>query len=770
MGLINLLTDPKNFKFYVGGQGYTGNGAQPSLTNIPYGKDQIGGGSSGQPYIQIPIPDNISNLGATNKDFILRGGTLTVQNSATDALRLTKMFGDLKSPSGLLFIAKQQLLSRTAVRTQSSGVGLNEGIYNPLTTIAQAGVVAFGVHLNKQSLIIPYSETVTNKQQPENNRLYGLYNEKVLNNKFSTPGLKGFATDLINLNPLLMSYSGGPGSTLGVGKTNIRFADQRTGANNPLAITNPNYFYSGSVRSIDTLNNSQISQGGILINTNQLWTTTGKYNVYNINSSGRGKTKLDSISLGLPLFDVNTLQSLGTSLQVNNTQKPETREGTASLIYNPTNIPKTVSGQYGSSFPNVDLFPILSYNSSSGEKLYVDSVYTTTTISTQNGGIINKHLNPTPLINAQGTYTYTQQDLVKLDRSGGTIQDFRARLRNPILTQNQTLKRDKAAELGQLTAAPNYTNKSIETRVNIGGPDGDGPGSRANKNYANYTNGVIYSSKKSGALDKINALPIYTGSSVALTEDQPVNDLIKFRIAIIDNDAPTSKTFVHFRAFLDSISDAYTAEWNSVKYLGRGENFYTYGGYTRQMSLSWTVAAQSKQELIPMYKKLNYLASSLTPSYSTLGYMRGNMVQLTIGGYVYEQPGIITGLTYTLEADTTWEIGINANGGSDSDVKELPHIIRVTGFNFIPIQKFRPEIQKYEDDYKHYISLANGDGVKDNNYKSLPPDVSTTIIQNPKTDTDLTGTGILLRDPADAVGPRQPQNNFTNTFETVFNR
>ena len=771
--LIKLLTDPKNFKFYNGGQGYTGNGNQPGLTNIPYGKDQVGGGSSGQPYIQIPIPDNISNLGATNKDFILRGGTLTVQNSATDALRLTKMFGDLKSPSGLLFIAKQQLLSRTAVRTQSSGVGLNEGIYNPLTTIAQAGVVAFGVHLNKQSLIIPYSETVTNGQQPEDNRLYGLYNEKVLNNKFSTPGLKGFTTNPINLNPLLLSYSGGPGSFLGIGKTNIRFADQRTGTNNSLAITNPNYFYSGSVRSIDTLNNSQISQGGILINTNQNWTATGKYNAYNINSSGRGKAKLNSISLGLPLFDVNTLQSLGTSLQINSS-KPN-HVGTASLTYNPTNIPKTVSGQYGSSFPNINLFPIDFYNSSSGEKLYADSVYITTTTQIQNGGVQNKHLNPTPLINAQGTYTYTQEDLVNTSITPGKlsfspkIQDFREELKS-IRTSNQSINTDIAKQSGQLTSAPDYTDFNIEKRVNIGNKDGSGPGARSGKNYANYTTGVTYlnGGGNVGPLDRINALPIYKSENV--TTDSVKNDLCKFRIAIIDNDAPTSKTFVHFRAFLDTISDAYTADWNPVKYLGRGENFYTYNGYTRQMSLGWTVAAQSKQELIPMYKKLNYLASSLTPSYSTLGYMRGNMVQLTIGGYVYEQPGIITSLTYTLEADTTWEIGINADGGFDSDVKELPHIIRVTGFNFIPIQKFRPEIQKDEDDYKHYISLADGSRAADNSYGSLPPEVSTTIIQNPKTDTDLTGTGALLRDPADAVGPRQPQNNFTNPFETVFNR
>jgi hypothetical protein len=44
-----------------------------------------------------------------------------------------------------------------------------------------------------------------------------------------------------------------------------------------------------------------------------------------------------------------------------------------------------------------------------------------------------------------------------------------------------------------------------------------------------------------------------------------------------------------------------------------------------------------------MYKKLNYLASICAPNYSGNGYMAGNIVRLTIGGYLYQQPGIITG-------------------------------------------------------------------------------------------------------------------------------
>ena len=102
--------------------------------------------------------------------------------------------------------------------------------------------------------------------------------------------------------------------------------------------------------------------------------------------------------------------------------------------------------------------------------------------------------------------------------------------------------------------------------------------------------------------------------------------------------------------------------------------------------------------------------------------MRGNLVKLTIGGYFYEQPGIITSLNYELGEDSTWEIGINDEGGNDSSVKELPHIIKVTSFNFIPIHNFVPRLQQniFEKDGKiqsygeeRFIALNNGDN---NNY------------------------------------------------------
>ena len=178
------------------------------------------------------------------------------------------------------------------------------------------------------------------------------------------------------------------------------------------------------------------------------------------------------------------------------------------------------------------------------------------------------------------------------------------------------------------------------------------------------------------------------------------------------------------------MNDSYSADWAGDSLMGRGEKFYRYNGFERSISLGWTVVAQSKDELIPMYQKLNYLASTLAPDYSnSSGYMRGNLATLTVGGYLYEQPGIITGLSYNVPEESPWEIAIPSLGGadknnkikSDKSVKEMPHMIKVSGFNFIPIHEFVPSVQKNSFDsngklikfgQERYISLKNG--VNDN--------------------------------------------------------
>lgn len=254
----------------------------------------------------------------------------------------------------------------------------------------------------------------------------------------------------------------------------------------------------------------------------------------------------------------------------------------------------------------------------------------------------------------------------------------------PRIVDFRTILRQGINKSSLISYSPDYSGYNIERRVFLGDPGRRG-------DIISYTDGKKgFEGTLIGATDKITAKPLYQSGLVDLNE---TNDLVKFRIEAIDNDNPSQTVFIHFRAFLDSFSDAYNATWNPTKYIGRGEEFYTYGGFTRGISINWTVAAQSKEELIPMYQKLNYLASNLTPDYSGNGYMRGPMMRLTVGGYLYSQPGFITNLTYTVDENSPWEIGIDDfNADSDNSVKELPHVIRVS-MNYTPIHDFTPRKQ-----------------------------------------------------------------------------
>ena len=153
------------------------------------------------------------------------------------------------------------------------------------------------------------------------------------------------------------------------------------------------------------------------------------------------------------------------------------------------------------------------------------------------------------------------------------------------------------------------------------------------------------------------------------------------------------------------------SNWNKFKYIGRGEDFYNYQGFTNTISMGFTVAAQSKTEQSVMFQKLNYLKSTLAPDYSLNGFMRGNIHNLTLGGYFYETPGIIESLTYTIPNDSPWEIGINDEGGYDPSVKELPHRIDVQ-MTFSPIYKFLPRtvvnIDGKDSITQRFISLEDG--------------------------------------------------------------
>ena len=643
MPLINLTTNLKNNKF---------------------GHDRISGDSSNEPYIKKSIPEQIGEFGFLNEDFILRGGSKAVTDSATDVIRLGKYFTDFKNPSGFLFIAKQNLLSRTAVRTQASGI-LNEGVYTPLSTLSQVGVNAFGGHLNKQginpfaglglkgtytpnqywdaarksntsatgSLISTITRNASNSPIEETeNRLDAIpvVNETIIKKPNRTLGL--YSDLIISDSPNetnVLSYGGGPGSDLGIGRTNIRFATDNFGAQLRTGVNS--ILLKNDASTINHVQTDYLTLAGeykpiptdLIVNTIRFTGASGYYGI------PTGSLTNDSlISVTSPYLENKVYPDTGSDGKFD-------FRGSLKNVYTQTDLRAITS------------------NLAATESFYVGK-------------------------NLDSAYP----------------RDFRTILRN--IQDNKIAK------------APNYDKKNIALRVNIGDP---GTGIRGIVSYTagGFVEGdPLYGAASLGTYDKINYLPIYSstannggaGLSGQATFGGDKNDLVKFAISVIDTKTNQVNN-IHFRAFLDQINDTFSSDWNPTKYIGRGENFYTYNGFDRKVSLSWTVAAQSKAELIPMYKKLNYLASICAPNYSENGYMQGNIARLTVGGYFYNQPGVITGFSYQMNDDnSTWEIGINdeAEAGSDDIVKELPHLIKVTGFNFIPIHEFVPKLQELNFD------------------------------------------------------------------------
>jgi len=743
MGLVDLRTDLKSLRF---------------------GKDRVGGGNSNQPYLVRDLPTRVSQTGRTGgPDFLLRGGTLLPRIVANDVSRLTQMLVDFRSPNGPLFIAKQNVLSlanvnsnvgytsyqeqrnsqssdRTGVGNAIAGVAdffvnnfaINQGIYTPLSTLGQAAGNALGIHLNKQGLN-PLTKTTVGS--PLGNTPLGLptYLNTIATggdegNKSRLQGLLPKITENQGGDPELYNYIGGPGAILGVGKTSLNMiSEYRTGINNSkIVVSKAGPVYgTGSVisgfRQVPNFSNIAYNQeNNPIFPLSETRIVAEREDVPTINYIPNSPNLSPTTLLGSIIF--------GSELEDKIKNDKLYRVGASAAFYSNASIFRTgVNSDY--------FIPPFFEQFNADGTIIRNNIYDTI-------------LNPYSLETKPTNEAFKSGILRNTERQAWTQQEVEIKV--PF---SRTNKADNITDFRKVIAPdgsdtiPNtlpYTSANkFEQRVSLGNP-----GKKANRqsytigrrDLGSTINTVEGNAGYENALDKVNALPIYQSDSVAVGEDAKVkNDFVKFRIGVIDNANPNLKTYVHFRAIIDSMSDNYSADWNEISYMGRGEKFYKYKGFNRNISLAWTVAAQSKQELIPMYQKLNYLASTTAPYYSPIGYMGGNLITLTIGGWCYEQPGIMKGIQLGVPTESPWEIsipdaeniGVSADGTdllTDPSVKELPMIVKVTGFEFIPIHNFVPKVQNnifngksfgggnFASSYgrERYIALANQGGV--NNY------------------------------------------------------
>lgn len=120
--------------------------------------------------------------------------------------------------------------------------------------------------------------------------------------------------------------------------------------------------------------------------------------------------------------------------------------------------------------------------------------------------------------------------------------------------------------------------------------------------------------------DTYNKLPIIDGererggsssipSDIASPDGQSVDVIFLYFFDLVNG------KYLPFRASeLSSISDSNSAEWETISYLGRADKLFIYKGFSRDVNFSFKVYANSVEELIPMWERINYLTGLVRPS------------------------------------------------------------------------------------------------------------------------------------------------------------
>lgn len=625
-----------------------------------------------KPLITRDIPDADSEpFSPPAGDFLLRGGALQPIRSATDAARLTKYFA---SVDGLLFTAKQNQLARGGFNPFARDEK-REGTYVPTSTILAATFGANnGIHLNKQGLN-PFALTDGDGGRgAAQGRQNGDLGSGVLNFLNNLGGGRPFYLSA-ETNPV-GGFEGEDNKLFGLLNREIgsfvdgRFMPATASAGFDGATVNLGEKY-GNFPTLARTSGSDAYSISLRTGSREgFYREKGAFQRYN---GG------EDFAAALTEMDGKVVYS-GSDTPV---EFPQSRPTSSAFFWSKNSVSTVFSSSEG-------------YN-------VVDR------------NVVNEPLSQSSYLDPNIKGRQDLNELSAVSQPSDFFVDFR-RIKN----ENHI--------------GPDYNERNIEDRVGLGNPG-------LSANTSSYQNGKRNTADGSLRIaDKVNYSPIYSSGlgpdASRITDD--LNDLVKFRIAAVDSEDPSRSFYMHFRSYIDSFQDNYNADWQGQRFMGRGENFYKYQGFDRDIAMSFTVAASSKPELMRMYHKLNYLASNLTPDFTKNGYMSGPIVRLTVGGYLYEQYGFIQSLNYQIPQDSPWEIAIPASGRdenndvitfSDPTVKEMPHILQVTGFQFKPIHNFVPQKQslsltegnavgRFGDE--RYIALSNGfaysSGYRNGNY------------------------------------------------------
>jgi hypothetical protein len=146
----------------------------------------------------------------------------------------------------------------------------------------------------------------------------------------------------------------------------------------------------------------------------------------------------------------------------------------------------------------------------------------------------------------------------------------------------------------------------------------------------------------------------------------------------------SKKSGVSFRAVIDGLNETFSPSWESSKFIGNPYNFYTYNGIDRSVSFNFKIFSLNDLEHKSMWQKISFLTTMVYPQKFASPYITPPFIKFTLGDMYNNKEAYIESLSYTIDDNTPWEIGLtksNRNFDYVDDISlkdyKLPTIISV---------------------------------------------------------------------------------------------
>lgn len=593
-------------------------------------------------------------------DGLIRGGVVTVADRiVADTVRIAKW---MASPKGLLWVVKQIGLGLTNPKVEAVGGPFTRQtrIHSGIASLLSVPGTALGLHFTRHGLpflneTASYGKVLELKQLVNDIKNAGPYSRLIeLNREFANGPYGLYSNKLLDslkilktksLGSSLLSGLAGSNSVYGIGVTQIRrVVDTRT----------------------DAVKNA-LKNGweNVYLENNQYASTISK---------APEKTSTYSVGYKDTPFDdrgeissvIVTTEDRLNQKRVNLKNKIVDKQGDPVTPFN-SKITDTdkLTGKVNVKYEPYDLS-----TSEARKKLYTGA---------QTDGI-----------NSYMTLAYNTLK----SKSSATKKDLKGDFRN-------AFKDDKVGYTGY-NKNSDYEKNSLEAKY------GFGELGKVGADRTDPNKFLVPSSKFSGESTKekrfqlhnvkdkpfrgdfITAIDINTDNkAVKVGEVYPdgIGDLIEFYF----EDGDIGYNVMPFRATLTGLSDSFSPGWNRIDIMGRPDGAYLYTSFERSLSFSFTVAALSRSEMIPMWRKLNYLATYTMPDFNSGGSRpSGPFMRLTIGDMFNNCPGFLESLTYTIPDEATWDIAADKATGN-KDAKQLPMMVEVS-VTFKVVHDQRPQL------------------------------------------------------------------------------